>query len=288
MNCANSNSPINISSSDNIQICNIYCSYNHKYNDSSCTATYNSNFVQLSYDTGSVPPVTFNDEQYNVRTIYIFSPSIHTYNGTTADAEMLIFHDGAGKKLIVSVPLVSSNNSTAQSSTILYEIMSTFSNVVNVSTSNDSQLINVANYNLEYFIPNSPYYFYTGGSPFSPCDNTYSFIVFDQTKSPVSISSATLGILQKLISPSGISPVIRLDYYYHSTPPNGSNPGADDKIYIECNPTDDSGESMYQPDTTSSSLMPLPDIDLMNSPILNLIVGIGLSYAFLKMVSKVL
>ena len=103
MSCPNSDSPINISTTANVLSCEVFCSYMHQYKDSSCTATYYPDHIKLSYDATTTAAVTFNNEGYNVREVNIYAPSVHMYNGISADAEMLIIHDGAGKKLIVSI-----------------------------------------------------------------------------------------------------------------------------------------------------------------------------------------
>ena len=291
MSCPNSDSPINISTTANVLSCEVFCSYMHQYKDSACTATYYPDHIKLSYDATTSAAVTFNNEGYNVREVNIYAPSVHAYNGSSADAEMLIIHDGAGKKLIVSVPLVQSNN-TAASAKILDDIIGKFSSTVDKTKTNDSQLINVQNYNMENFIPSSPYYFYMGGAPFSPCDGQYNYVVFDKTKSPVTIGGDTLKTLTGLIQPSGIKAVSRSDYYYNSSGPNvkpGSR-GNKDEIYIECNPTGEDGEILYQtpPPPSSDALSALSADNLMHNPYLNVVIGIGLSYMALKMVGKIL
>ena len=290
MSCPNSDSPINISTTANVLSCEVFCSYMHQYKDSACTATYYSDHIKLSYDATTSAAVTFNNEGYNVREVNIYAPSIHAYNGSSADAEMLIIHDGAGKKLIVSVPLVQSNNVTA-SAKILDDIIGKFSSTVDKTKTNDSQLINVQNYNMENFIPNSPYYFYMGGAPFSPCDGQYNFVVFDMTKSPVSIGGDALKTLTGMIQPSGITAVSRSDYYYNSSGPNVKPGFNKDEIYIECNPTGEDGEILFQtpPPTMGSDIGGALSMDnLMHNPYLNVAIGIGLSYMALKMVGKIL
>jgi carbonic anhydrase len=262
----------------------------HQYKDSACTATYYPDHIKLSYDATTSAAVTFNNEGYNVREVNIYAPSLHAYNGSSADAEMLIIHDGAGKKLIVSVPLVQSNN-VAASAKILDDIIGKFSSTVDKTKTNDSQLINVQNYNMENFIPSSPYYFYMGGAPFSPCDGQYNFVVFDKTKSPVTIGSDTLKTLTGLIQPSGINAVSRSDYYYNSSGPNVKPGFNKDEIYIECNPTGEDGEILFQtpPPTMGSDIGGALSVDnLMHNPYLNVVIGIGLSYMALKMVGKIL
>jgi hypothetical protein len=71
---------------------------------------------------------------YKVTDIRIYSPSLHTYNGAKTDAEILIIHTPilGGKKLFVSVPIMSQDNSLNIGSKVLTEIMkSSLANVPN-------------------------------------------------------------------------------------------------------------------------------------------------------------
>jgi len=143
---------------------------------------------------------------------------------------------------------------------------------------------------LENFIPSSPYFFYMGGAPFSPCDGQYSFLVFDKTKSPITISSTALATLTGMITLSGIKAVARSDYYYNASGPNVTGPVNKDEIYIECNPTGEDGEILYQtpPPTLIPDMSALSMDNIMKNPYLNVVIGVGLSYMALKMVSKIL
>ena len=111
-------------------------------------------------------------------------------------------------------------------------------------------------------------------------------------KCPLTINSTTLATLTGMIAPSGIKAVSRSDYYYNSSGPNvkpGSG-GKKDEIYIECNPTGEDGEILYQ--TPPPSLVPdmsaLSMDNIMKNPYLNVVIGVGLSYIALKFVSKIL
>jgi hypothetical protein len=128
-----------------------------------------------------------------------------------------------------------------------------------------------------------------GGAPFSPCDGQYSFVIFDRIKSPVTIGSDTLKTLTGLIQPSGITAVSRSDYYYNSSGPNVKPGFNKDEIYIECNPTGEDGEILFQtPPPSSDALNALSMDNLMHNPYLNVAIGIGLSYMALRIVGKIL
>ena len=139
-------SPVNISSTDpSIKECNIYCTYYYDYNDSSCIVSVNKNdpsgnYLEIKYDlknSGTSPQVGFNGENYNVSSIRLYQPSLHTYDGQYVPAELLIFHDGPtykggnSKKLIVSIPYQSGNASSNYTSSksggrVLENIISDF------------------------------------------------------------------------------------------------------------------------------------------------------------------
>jgi hypothetical protein len=66
--------------------------------------------------------------------------------------------------------------------------------------------------------------------------------------------------------------------------------GNKDEIYIECNPTGEDGEILYQtPSPMGSEIGGALSMDnLIHNPYLNVAIGIGLSYMALKMVGKIL
>jgi hypothetical protein len=66
--------------------------------------------------------------------------------------------------------------------------------------------------------------------------------------------------------------------------------GNKDEIYIECNPAGEDGEILYQtpPPTLIPDMSALSMDNIMKNPYFNVVIGIGLSYMALKMVSKIL
>ena len=84
---------INISTSNVAGNCDYKCSYNFKYSESSSTARNADSMIVVTYDTTNSSSIIFNDQKYNVDSIYIVSPSIHYFNGQTMPAEILITHN---------------------------------------------------------------------------------------------------------------------------------------------------------------------------------------------------
>ena len=67
-------------------------------------------------------------------------------------------------------------------------------------------------------IQNSPpYYFYIGKSFFSECDGDYYYIIFDKTKSAISMPYRIVQLLQQMINPSSI-PIQNNTFYYNDHP----------------------------------------------------------------------
>jgi hypothetical protein len=122
--------------------------------------------------------------------IRIYAPSLHTYNGSHTDAEMLIVHspgssnssNSGSSGLIVSVPIsISSNGPSADMSAILQA-----ANTINPGTLsvNSSAPIN-EDINVNDLIPAKPYYVYYGTLPYDSCGGNYYYAVFTDTISAV-------------------------------------------------------------------------------------------------------
>jgi hypothetical protein len=122
--------------------------------------------------------------------IRIYAPSLHTYNGSHTDAEMLIVHspgssnssNSGSSGLIVSVPIsISSNGTSTDMSAILQA-----ANTINPGTLsvNSSAPIN-EDINVNDLIPAKPYYVYYGTLPYDSCGGNYYYAVFTDTISAV-------------------------------------------------------------------------------------------------------
>ena len=85
MSCPNATAPIDISLSKITGKCDYKCSYSFNYNNSSCVATNRREYLKLSYDKSSSPPVLYNSSGYDVEEIRLYIPSLHSYSGTKTD-----------------------------------------------------------------------------------------------------------------------------------------------------------------------------------------------------------
>jgi hypothetical protein len=222
---------INISKKNISGKCDLKCAYNFKYSESNLTAKNNGVLIGLAPDTEKVPPVTYNNQKYNVSGITIFSPSIHIFNGATAAAEIIIEHNPVkgGSQLIVCIPIISSSESSTASNLITDVLQSVSSNA---PASGETTNLAINGFTLQDIVPKKPFYSYTSTS-----DNA-DFIVFDITNA-IGLSSSTLTTLQQIIKPYPL-PTPGGQLFFNSTGPNTTSIG--DGIYISCQPTGSSDE----------------------------------------------
>lgn len=238
MNCLNATSPIdlvNINAND----CTLKCEYSFKYPISSLNGRNNGEYLSFSFDKQQASPVLFNKEKYNVESMRIYRPSLHTFNGSKADAELIIIHNhlASTNNLLVSIPLmgVSSNKE------VLDNIVSQMGEKANKE--GETAKINLNAFSLQNIVPSKPYYYYNGTLPYSPCNGSYEHVVFDK-KDSLQINSSSLRLLKNLIKESKYTiKKAKQGYFYNKRGPRTNLvTGGEDDIYIECHPTGEEGE----------------------------------------------
>jgi len=232
-----SQSPMNISKNNWDNYCDEKCAYSIDYKTSAnCTAKNYGSYLQLSYDSSMPPPVTFNGYTYNVESVEIYSPSLHYFNGVQADGEVIITHQptGMGAPLMVCIPL---NSLKAQTSSATQLI----ANIVNGSmqlkpNSGDATNIKLNDYNLNNVVPQTPFYYYE--------DKKGNIIVYG-LENAIYIDSATKDSLKSIIIPATDLEYPSVEYYSLNKhgPMVGGGTG-DGQIYIDCQPTGNTEETM--------------------------------------------
>jgi hypothetical protein len=295
--------------------CNVYCTYGYDYNDSACVVSLNNtdpsgNYLDIKYDlknSGTSHQVTFNGQSYNVTSLRLYQPSLHTYNNKQAPMELLIFHDGGvSDKLVVSIPYQSGSGSSNYKSSkvggqILESIINDYSKFSlsssssSSSSSSNTQNLNITNFNLNSFIPNAQYYYYLGTElpKFGVCSQPKStnYILFDLSKGGQYISSDAISNLQNIIKLPSAFPVTTNTLYKSAKFPNSNSDAANsDEIYIDCNPTGSEGEELYTPAADNSSAQISSITNLLNglkdSGIVQFIVSIILSIIVIFAIKK--
>jgi len=231
------NAPINIPSPSDpsIKNCDVRCSYNYNYLSSDCTASVKTNYISLSYQSFSTSQAKYNGNDFWVEDIRIYYPSIHTYNGTTADAELIIMHNSiVGKKIAVCAPIVQSSlvNKASEKLSFLMNLLKDTTN----TTIPDF-------YSLNTFIDYKPFYTYSG-TLFSDCTQNIDYIVYRPADFQINITSEAFSQLTNITKSHTYTTIPNTSsiLYYNSS---GSKPiSSGDQIYIDCQPINKSEDEV--------------------------------------------
>lgn len=231
--CASGSMPINVAKTSDQKTCSTNCAYSFDYGLSSLQVTNNGDHLVFSYD-GTID-VTYNGSQYNVEEVRLYKSSLNEYNGSYADAELIIHHTNTnGENLLVCIPIMT-NSALSDSERLFSEIIH-----LAPSNANDIASINVPNYTLNSFVPKAAYYVYSGSLPYSPCSGSYEVILFD-IQSAINMNSDDMNSLGSIICNQQKKLVNSIDdskFFYND---KGTKDVVTDDIYIACNEVDDQG-----------------------------------------------
>lgn len=255
--------PINIpAGSSNVTNCKGTCSLNFTYTDSVCNAnTATDTSISIpAYEPNSQMSVKYRGISYTPSKIEIYNGSLHTYSGSRAEAELMVWHngtggDGAGKTLIISVPITSSGGAAAGAGIIVDRIMtqttteSTASSPVSVNFSGDSANP-IKTFNLKMLIPSQkPFFTYLGKPPYATSGSVVNYVVFPRNSAAViTVSSAAMAAFKRIttpyVPPTSSMPVNSVSY--NAVGANAGSAGPSDNLYIDCSPAGDDGVVLYK------------------------------------------
>lgn len=242
MSCPNANAPIDISMSAVKGKCDLKCSYSFNYNNSSCVATNRGDYISISYDKSSSPPVLYNASGYDVNEIRLYIPSLHSYNNSKTDGELIIVHtSNTGTiPLLVCIP-IKSNNSSSISSMFFKTLIDTMSS--SAPSDGETTSINVPKFNLSLFVPKKSFFSYTATEPYQPCSSNVDLVVFAPLQASLDINSDTLKQMEKIVksNPYDMKKGPNLFYNEKGSKNIGSNNG---EIYIDCQPVGQSEDTI--------------------------------------------
>ena len=251
--------PINISYVSNQ--CDSKCDYQANYSDSVCVATKMPNYIACRYDTNSAQSVTYNTKSYYVSEIRIYKPSLHTYNGNYADAEIIIMHKTSNtENMLVCIPVKTDQvtNVNKIASQNLADIIKT-----TATCNSDCEVVfdkTNSMFNLNNFIPSGvPFYTYSGTFPW--CESSVgnvNYIVFDVDTFHISCPSSQLILMPtNTYSISKIIPELFIN-------PKGVNKNISSNVYIDCVPVETSVNetTMYSNASAMPTTLSLPAIDV--------------------------
>jgi carbonic anhydrase len=247
--------------------CSATCNYSYQYNTSTCNVFHKGSYLRIPYDSGSggIYPARYNGVDYKVEHIHIYQPSLHRYDGTLADAELLAYHSSAdGRNLIVSIPINVGNGSGKQSSDIMNTILQ---NLPGKSSTAGKYISDVNNFNLGNLIPKEGFFTYVGRHLLPQFTGTYNYIVYHK-KDAIMVYRDSLTSLIDENRSSSITKTEPLSennmpknlYYYNKRGANNAKGNGD--IYIKCNPTGEDGTVLYQQSANNGELGSLAELDL--------------------------
>lgn len=222
--------------------CDLKCAYSFTYPESTITAKNNGIVLNISYENRTAPPVNYNTAKYNVSKICLYSPSLHDFNGTSVDAELVVEHAPVlgGNNLYVCIPIVKSSE-TSTASSLITQIINSVS--TNAPADGESTNLNISGFTLDSIVPKKPYFSYENTTQGLSGD----YIVFGRIGA-IPLSEETLTTLQSIIQPY---PAVMTggNLFFNLKGPNSniSNEG----IYISCQPTGSSEETIDIVNTTS-------------------------------------
>ena len=278
------------------KLCKLKCSYQFKYAPTNLQITNVGNYLLLQTDEVAIPPVIYNDQNYNVSGAIIVQPSLHKFNGEHAEAELIVPHVNASgtNQLWVCVPIKSSSTTTDSSAAffdlIIAEIKKT------APSSGAKTTFTNSTFSLNKFIPMAPYFSYKGTNiSRSNCRRNSSgsaidYIVF-HADNAITMGLSAMASLKRLIpntqqfgtaveeseNPDGV--------FYNPSGPISPNQG---DIYIDCQPTGDDGEVLVPTRQETTGLLNNSILrELMSSQLVEIIIGAIIILVLWKLMSKI-
>lgn len=240
---------MNISPQNIAGTCESKCSYAFNYPTTNSTTVSNYGaFLQFTYELSNTSPVLYNNNSYNVSSINIYSPSLHQYNGSSTDGEVIIRHTpvGGGNPLYVIIPLSTSGVTTSGSQVVSSVINAAAKRAPSAGKNTNK---GIGEFTLNKFIPIKQFYSYT--------TSKMDCIVFDISNA-IGITADDLTTFKKIIKAapnnSFITPGSSATPLFVNTkgPVNSINGGGD--IYIDCQPTDQVLETVTKDKTSVNDL----------------------------------
>lgn len=237
--CANATAPIDLTQNTD-KVCNLKCSYSINYSPTSFRIMNKGSYLSFKVEDTNIPPVVYNDQNYNVQEVRLYHKSLHTYNNEQADAELIIVHSNtmSTANLLVCIPITQSSTTTAECALLFDFIIAETQRTAN--SQGLQTVYNSQNLSLGKFIPLKPYYSYSGTLPWTPCNGSYDYVVFKKEDAITMSPQAYKTLLALNPSPHNIQRKNNSNnVFYNANGPVKPNVG---EIYIDCQPTGDDGE----------------------------------------------
>ncbi len=248
MKCKNPTSPVNITTNTAIEYTG-KCRYSFNYSRTNISARIpNKNYIEynLTQTTSNkgTGDAIFRNADYLIDNIRLYRPSLHTYGGSKADAELIISHNNitnSSGSLMVCVPI--SKGSRPFNSALNNLITGVANLCPGVSECESSKVTLDKRIPLNDLVLYKPFYSYKGTPLYGPCNGTQDYVVF-YISDALGISDSTYTKLTELINETNFETYNEAEIFYNKDGPFKDNEGGTDDIYIECKPTGVSEDEM--------------------------------------------
>ena len=170
------NAPINLPSAVN-QPCSSKCNFEYNYGLSRCSVTNQTNYLDIQcFDGNNTIKSDMISGSLLVTGVRLYAPSLNTYDGFNADAELIITHSGGGRTLYVCIPVVSSEKAGASA-----KWFSQFIQFAPTKKGSGATVgVNVNNFTLNDVIPQAAFTIYENGTFSWNCAKDNVIILFNK------------------------------------------------------------------------------------------------------------
>ena len=194
------NAPINLSTSIN-QPCTTKCNFEYNYGLSRCSVTNNTTYLDIQcFDGTNKLKCDMIGGSLMVTSVRLYAPSLNTYDGFNADAELIITHNANGRSLYVCIPVTSSEQEGLSAKW--------FSKVIPFSPTKKggsaTTQVNVNNFTLNDVIPQAAFTIYENGTFDWNCAQDNVIILFHK-KVAVTMKNREYRTLTNLIKKASYS-----------------------------------------------------------------------------------
>jgi carbonic anhydrase len=286
MSCHTATSPVNIVKHES-EKCDLKCDYSFQYGTTSIRAYNEGDHFSFAFDKSVNPPVLYNSEKYDVDRMRLYQPSLHTWHGQKAKAELIIEHSAVTStgSLMVCIPIESTGSQNGVLDAMISQAGST------APTDGSSATIAIPSFTLNSLVPHKPFFNYRGSLPYEPCNGTYEYVVFGREHA-VGVTKATEKIISKIVKANAYHTHKNRSGVFFNSKGAGSaiSTSGEGEIYIECHPTGSDGETLVPEPKSGLDLKGFGEAanKLLKSDILSSILGVIILLALLKLFHYIL
>lgn len=248
MSCKIKTAPINIPSSVN-EVGGDNTDFYYDYGISACSITNKKTYLEINCFDGINKVGSGLTGDLYVSSVRLYKPSLNSYDGAKADAELIITHSGGGKNLYVCIPITSTVASGG--STDWFNQIIPFS----PPKPNGSKSINVSNFTLNDVIPKAPFIIYEGGTFEWGCSKSDIMLLFNLDNA-ININYKNLNTLGNITEKASHNILESPDYLKSNKKGTLAGPGkisgSQKSSTLTCTPiTDQDGKNIESPNSST-------------------------------------